>query len=394
MAKVLLTWEGGAYLGHEMKVTAAAAVLKAAGHAVVIVAPHGTAANAAAQRHGLGWQPLPAPPDTPWPAANVPWKSWASMLWQFGFQSAEMVDDRFRAWDALFQREQPDVVLAESAPFAILSARVLQVPVAEIGVGYNVPPAWSPFPPFRDAEAFVPADALQLEATIVRTLERTLGVRGGRALHEWVCAPERRVTSIPEVDPYDGFDDPQRPRIGPLPPLDFDGTRPTWRSGAPRVLAYLRARFIHLAPFLRAAGALRGDAVVVCPDATAEHVALARQLKLRLHLQPVSVAELLPRADLVVSHGGGMMGEALVRGRRCVAVPSHYEQFLTAMALHGRRLGVVLDPAAPQHYERSLRHALADAELGRNAAAAGLRHRGACERAAASLCELAATVAG
>lgn len=386
MAKVLLTWEGGLYFGHEFKVTAAAAVMRAAGHQVVIVAPWGVPPNAAALRLGARWENLSAGPPQALPAAPVAWQSRASVLWRFGFQSEEVLSDRFRAWDAVFQREQPDLVFLESAPFAQVTAHAVGVRSVEFGVGFDVPPASAPFPPFRDADAFDPEQALRLERRMAELLARVVGhAARGRELHEWVAAPLRLVTSIPELDHYEGHADASRQFIGPLPNAEFDAVRPGWGRPGPRILAYVRAGLLDMTAFQQAVAALRGDGVVICPDATPEHVDQAHKLKLRLHRQPVSLGDLLPKADLLISHAGGTMADALLRGRPCVALPSHYEQFITSRLLARRRLAVVADPAEPAGFERALRRALGDAELRRNAAALALRHRGAVLRAAEAL---------
>ena len=394
MAKVLLTWEGGAYLGHQMLVSSAAAVLHAAGHVVVIVAPAGVPANAAARSLGLRWETISAPPDEPRAPPGVPWESRATTLWEFGFRSEALLRDRFHAWDVVLQREQPDIAFLQAAPFAQLAAHVAGLASVEFGIGFDVPPRQRPFPAFRHPETFQIPDAVLLEQHLMDRITRVVGrAAKGRALHDMVSAPLRLVTSIHELDHYDGHEDPTRSFVGPLPVAELGPAGPAWQRRGPRVLAYVRAHLLHMSSFLKALAALRGDAVVVCPDAAPEHLAQARTLKLRLHVAPVSLGGLLPAADLVVSHAGGLMAEALVRGRPCVALPSHYEQFMTALTLKRRKLGVVVNPAEPASYERALRHALGDAEIRRNAVAVGMRYRGAEDAAAESLRRAAANVA-
>lgn len=376
MAKILLTWEGGAYLGHQTLVTVAAAVLHEAGHDLVVVTPHGTPPNEATQRPGLRWTQLPPrPAEGRLPAAGLPWHSRATTLWEFGFQSEEVLRDRFEAWDVVLHREQPDVAFLQAAPFAQVAAHVAGVRSVEFGVGFDVPPLQQPFPAFRHCEAFDPVRALHLERQIIDRLARVIGHQAHeRPLHGWVSAPVRLVTSIRELDPYDGCADPSREFVGPLPMAEIGGTRPEWQRGGPRVLAYLRAGLMDMPAFIEALGALEGDAVLVCPDAGPDLVAQARTAKVRMFVKPVSLGALLPKADLVVSHGGGLIAEALVRGRPCVAMPTHFEQFLTAMTLKRHGLGVVVNPAEGGTYERGLRYALHDPALKVRAGATGRQY--------------------
>lgn len=375
MAKILLAWEAGAFLGHEMLVTAASVLLKEAGHDVVILSPDGTVPNEAARRAGVRWATVPLAPGVPPLPSGVPWESRATTLWNFGFHSIDLIQDRFRAWDALLHREAPDVVVLQAAPFAHLAARAAGVPSVEFGIGFDVPPGLSPFPPYRNVDSFDEQVATRFERAILDRLRRVVGSIADRPLHAVVSGDRRLVVSIPELDHYDGVADPARTFLGPLPIIDLGATRPRWVRGEPRVLAYVRAPLVDASRLLKAIGALKGDAVVVCPGADEALVSLARKLGVRLHGAPVSILDLLPTADLVVSHGGGLMAEAVIRGRPCLALPAHFEQFMTATTLRRRRLGAIANPNEPAMYERALRHVLADGEARRNASAVATRHR-------------------
>lgn len=382
MAKILLAWEAGAFLGHETLVTAAAVLLRAAGHDVVVRAPEGIAINDPARRAELRWANMPTFADEGAPSTGVPWESRATTLWNFGFHSPDLIDARFRAWDAALHHDQPDVAVLQASPYAQLAARVAGVPSVEFGIGFDVPPQQAPFPPFRHVESFDPATALRFEQSILDRLRRTVGPAANGPLHALVSGDRRLAVSVPELDHYDGVQDPSREFLGPLPVVEWSETRPGWKRGRPRVLAYVRAALLDAPALVRAIGSLRGDAVVVCLGADAATVALARKLGVRLHLTPVSFGNLLPGADVVVSHGGGLMSEAVILGRPCLAIPSHYEQFMTASTLKRRGLGAMLNPREPAMYERALRHVLAHPEMRHNAAAVALRHRGAADTVA------------
>ena len=381
MAKILLTWEAGAYLGHEMLVTTAAVLIRKAGHEVVIYSPHDSVANDASRRTGIRWEQVAAAPDVLPPPTGVAWESRATALWNFGFHSADVIGDRFHAWDIILHREQPDVVVVQAAPHAQIAARVGGFPSVEFGIGFDVPPRHVPFPAFRSADEFNVPDALRLERMVLDRVKRALGASTVPShLHELVSGQRRLIASIQELDHYDGADDSSREFIGPLPAIEMSETRPTWKRGRPRVLAYVRAPLIEPTQLLKAIAGLRGDAVVVCLDADEAAVKLAQSLGIRLHLKPISIGELLPTADLVVSHAGGMMAEAVVHGCRCLAMPTHYEQFLTAVTVKRRKLGTMLNPKEPAMYGRALQHVLVDPEVGRAVAAVAARYRGTSMR--------------
>lgn len=372
----MLTWEAGAYLGHEVKVTSAALMLKGAGHEVVIYAPHGTATNSAAQRAGVRWENVRAQPQEPGPSPGVAWRSRATSLWNVGFHSHAVVRDRLLAWDAILEQEQPDLTLLQAAPYAQVMARLACYRSVEFGIGFDVPPNASPFPPFRHTEDFSALHALQLEQRILLHIAKVFRTAPGDGrLYEMVSGNTRLVTSLPELDHYDGCGDATRQFVGPLPVMDGGKERPQWRERKPRVLVYVRAPLCDSAALLRALAKVRVESVVVCIGADENTRALAHKLGIRLFASPITLTDLLPSADLVVSHGGGLMAEALVRGCACLAMPSHYEQFMTSGTLQRRRLGLNVNPAEPRLYEPALRHVLNDKEIRRQAKTMGERYR-------------------
>ncbi len=376
MGKVLLTWEAGAYLGHEIKVTSAARMLKQAGHEVVVYAPHGTAANSGARSAGVRWENVTAALRDPAPSLDVAWRSRATSLWNVGFHSDAVVRDRLVAWDTILERERPDLTLLQAAPFAQAMARLAGYRSVEFGIGFDVPPKTSPFPPFRQTEDFLSIHALQLEQRILLNIGKVFrGAAPGGELHEMVSGDTRLVTSLPELDHYDGCGDTSRRFVGPLPVVEGGQERPQWRERKPRVLVYIRAPLCSAPALLRALGKLRVESVVVCLGADEATRALAQKLGIRLYSSPITLTDLLPTTELVVSHGGGLMAEALVRGCACMAMPTHYEQFMTSGTLQRRRLGVNVNPAEPHVYEAALRHALNDKEIRRGAKAMGERYR-------------------
>lgn len=395
MAKILLTWEAGAYLGHEMLVTCAGVLMREAGHDVVVYAPHGSRANHAATAAGLRWEQFDEAHHVDAPPPGVLWESRATTLWNFGFHSIDRISERFGAWDIVLHREQPDVVVLQAAPFAQVAAHVGGYASVEFGIGFDVPPGFEPFPAFRGREHFHADAALQFEATIRHRLSRAVGRSfSSSSLHELVSGQLRLVTSVRELDHYDGVDDPSRQFIGPLPGVALEAVRPQWGRSKPRILAYVRAEFIDAASFIKAIAGLRGDAVVVCIGADAATVALALSRGVRLSISPISISDLLPSADLVVSHGGGLMAEAVIRGRPCVALPSHYEQFMTANALRHRKLGVMLNPKQPAQYAAGLRHALTDSEIRHHAATMAKSHAGTASGAGPSFVKAVESMVG
>lgn len=388
MAKWLVTWEAGGYLGHEMLVTSAALQLRGAGHEVVIVGPLGARPNHAVLAAGVTWIALPHGAAPRPPDSGPRWKSRATSLRSFGFHSAEWLRQRLGAWRSLLTREQPDGVALQAAPCAQLAARAAGVPAIEFGIGFDVPPRRSPFPAFRNPLAFDVESAKALEGQLLGAIPAEFR-SSESSLADCVSGDRRLVVSLPELDHYGGISrglpDPSRVFAGPLPTVDFGGEPLHWTSAGPRVLVYVRASAADVPRLLSALGQataatepVAGSApefIVICPNAAPAHASSARRAGWRLFPSAVSLSHVLPTADLVVCHGGGLMGEALVRGIPCVAMPIHHEQLLAASSMVRHGLGVMLDPRDAAGLARACQRALGDLDLRARARALAVRRR-------------------
>lgn len=392
MAKLVVAWEAGGYLGHEMLVTAAALALQQAGHDVAIAAPEGVASNTAARAAGLVWRTVPGRPAPSAPGTGFRWKSRATSLWSFGFHSAQWLGDRVRAWSSLIAEQEPDALVLQAAPCGQLAAKVAGLSTVEFGIGFDVPPRHQPFPPFRNRDAFSAAAGLQFEQRLMQTIQSATALQADD-LATLVSGDRRVVVSLPELDHYsdavDGANqaDPSRCFAGPLPPVPVEAPLVAWRGPFPRILAYVRASAVDVAAFLQAATEVAGDWVVVCPDADSLHFDLARRLGVRLHGQALSLAPLLRDAQLVICHGGGLMSEALVQGCPCVAMPIHQEQYLAASALVGHGLGAMVAPGDSARFTAVWRQVLGDGAVQTRVGALARRQAAASGTAAKALVE-------
>jgi hypothetical protein len=63
-----------------------------------------------------------------------------------GYDHRESLYDQLKGWHTLFEIWQPDMVLAEHAPSALLAARKARLPRAAVGSGFSLPPLEVPMP--------------------------------------------------------------------------------------------------------------------------------------------------------------------------------------------------------------------------------------------------------
>ncbi len=85
------------------------------------------------------------PIDEPQAAQNLPGPSATlnDMLSAAGLADGEAVGRILSAWDGIFDRFRPDLVVADYSPLAAMAARG-RIPLVQVGNGFTVPPAEMP----------------------------------------------------------------------------------------------------------------------------------------------------------------------------------------------------------------------------------------------------------
>jgi hypothetical protein len=334
--------------------------LQAEGHTVAYVLADPVAAWPLLADDGCLLLQAPRAPDVvrSRDAAPTPAVDFADLLRVSGFDAPDTLRPLVAAWDGLLSLVTPRLVIADYSPVLVLAARG-RVPVAQVGVGFCLPPAHLPrFP------ALVPgAPPTSAHEAVLRAVQ---GARPGEAvtaLPALFATEARFVTSLPELDPYGA--ERRDPVVGPLEPLP----RPSPCERPVRYFAYLAAddpRTPDLVLGLQRAG-LRGT--IHLRGAPPDLRATLRGFGLDVRDAPLAMDEALRPATLVVHHGGaGTVHQAAAAGRLQLLLPRHLEQELNARALERLGVGVGVgraDAAEVTHALQALLGAPAPAEKAR-----------------------------
>jgi hypothetical protein len=357
---VLLAWELGGGIGHVMLLARLAARLQRSNLRLVAVIKTPEAAAVLAAR---GIEIIAAPR---WPSASIsPEKiaqtssaTMGDILATAGLADAQGVRQLLSAWDQIFLRLKPDLVVANLAPAATIVARG-RVPLMQIGDGYTLPPdGVERFPLLHTMSD--PGD----EAIPLAVLNRVLRSRGESSfdhLPQIFSGDARMVFTFPLLDPYSA----QRSELLHGPFLDQAPVAAGPNSRA--IFAYLSRGY-----------RLRQE----IPDALLTHAG-----RLRIHAPELSDQEArtltLASSSLVIHLGGsGLAAEALMAGIPQLILSMQIEQWLTGSALQRAGLGRLVaayDPAAkiaPQ-----IDAMLEDPAIVRRAIDAGQRYRELYRRA-------------
>ena len=393
MARIELAWELGAGTGHFSTLLPIGLELKARGHALRLHL----------REHDVG-RDLPGAHDIPRQGAPI-WVgptpfpnpvNYGEILINFGYADRSQFEPLLAAW-----RERiagADLVIANVAPAALLAARTLGVPALEISQGFHQPPPVFPSPALRDWE---PAPLAKMEAAdrqVLAVINAMLGAFGTAPLATLgeLFIGRSMLLTYPELDIY-----PARgaAEYFGVVPTGEQGANPVWPAGSgPRVFAYLYNYYVGLPNLLAAIADLDVPALVFCRGIDPALKEKYRDPPIALSDAPMSVAQVLPRADLVICHASHQMtAQTLLAGKPLLLLPTQVEQMLIARRVERIGAGVAVAPVSPSsdfalplailaegkgHAECARAFAARYARLDRAAVLAGIANR--CEQRLAS----------
>ncbi len=338
MAKVVvLGWEFGANLGHITTMLRYAHAFEARGWRAVFVLRDTSQAQKLLSPHGFSW--FQAPVAVTHTKGLDGMLNYADVLLQNGYADADSLSGLVQAWVELFQLVKPSLILADSSPTLNLVGKVLSLSVYQIGNGFSVPPAQSPWPIFIGQEVRAkaqPQRAIQLEQFVLRNINTVLNQKKIKPLNQLyeLYPPEcALVYSSQLLDDYERGKHPVR-YVEPM--VNAVGAAPArWPLvlgpadqgvPAPKVFVYLRADHAGTVDTLKALEALKTQVLAYVPDLSDAQIVQLNSASLQISRQMFDVASVFEDCALVVCHGGGLCDTALRAGIPLYLLPTFSEQ--------------------------------------------------------------------
>jgi hypothetical protein len=142
MASILFSWELGGGIGHIVRLRPLAERLRQQGHKVWLASKDVQAAKTVLSDSGI--PVLPAPPSASGNRPSINVQSFADILHNVGFGDFDALAMRLFAWRSLFQMLQPDLLVCEYSPTALLAARGWPVRTATVGNAFPALPVSGP----------------------------------------------------------------------------------------------------------------------------------------------------------------------------------------------------------------------------------------------------------
>jgi hypothetical protein len=251
------------------------------------------------------------------------------------------VQDMVAAWDRLFQRVKPSLVICDYAPGASLAARG-RIPLMHIGSGYTLPPHdLERFPALHDMSPVINHDEVTLSA--INDALRRLGLRTLERLPQVFGGDARLVYVLPLIDPYASMRNP--PADGPM----IDYVPRARDADAQDVFVYISGDTAVRADLIAALRPVAGHVRIYAPLLPEPAQRELMQAGAEIMTGYVALSEALPRCRLAVHLGGsGFANESALAGVPQLTLVTHVERYVIGVALERAGIGRLFlahDPA-------------------------------------------------
>ena len=333
MGRVLCCWELGAGYGHLYRLLPIAEALTQAGYQVTLVTRSIERARSTFTQLEIEIFPAPS-----WltPAKSFPLSlNYPQNLLRNGYWHALSLQQRLIDWLSLFDTHQPDLILAEHAPTALLAARIREIPRCVTGTGFTLPPRVTPIPGIQPWFPLPEHQLTQIEnnfLAIVNPLIKTLGGEELASVSGIFDQAEPFLCTLPELDHY-----PMRDKAEYLGPILFTPNQQdtTWpENDGMRIFLYMNSANRFLRPVLSILKELPVSALAFISALPEDEIQIWETDNLRIVLQPVNLSQVVNECQLVISQGGTNTGTfMLLNGIPLFILPLELEQMLWAYRL-------------------------------------------------------------
>ncbi len=340
MANVVMAWELGRGFGHLFPMAAVGEAFRRQGHCVTVIIPEHTRGPELLLAVGLRVEEIPleqAPPRAFPISVN-----YSANLLRNGYWDPATVRSRVSSWRAALARHQPDLLLCDHAPAALLASRDAVYPRAAMGTGFTLPPLSTPMPALQPW-FLMPADRLTEADTAL------LGA-ANPALDQLGLAPLDTVASMfdtvarflcieSELDHYTSrsgelywgaMAPPASLGLAPVPPEAPDSF----------VFVYLTASNRFFGPVLDALDRLGLPVLAyVGGGAPASDPACRVPSTITYLTAPTDLSKVASRCRLAITHGGTMTTSSLLKnGLPLLICPEDLEKAILGARLAAQGL--------------------------------------------------------
>lgn len=343
MATIALNWEMGADLGHINRFLAIALRLREHGHRPVMLLRDITRAESVLGEHRLEFLQAPVwltqvqglPPDI----------NFTETLYRFGYLYPDGLLSMAKAWRAAWTLLNPQLMIFDHAPSAMLAARGLGIPRMVIGNSFAVPPRVRPLPRFQwwTNNTGDHARLAETESRVTRnsnTVLTRLGAPPITQVSDLFQAEATCICSRSALDVYGGREHGEY--IGPINSVTT-GVNPVWPLGdGPRVFAYLKPQYKHFEALLNAIVNSKARYLIYAPGMPEALLRRYEKAHVSFSAAPLRMQEVVKQCHAVICHAGGVTDVALEAGKPVLLLPTQMEQTMTSHQVDALGAGVYM----------------------------------------------------
>jgi UDP:flavonoid glycosyltransferase YjiC (YdhE family) len=345
MAKILYTWELGEDLGHIHRFLALATRLSAHGHEVVLAAKDlsrieslPSMQNYVALQSPLWLNAVKGLPE--------PQVCYADILQRCGYLDAKGLLGMVKAWRWLFNIINPQLLIADHAPTALLASRGLGFPRVTYGSGFFSPPRTTPMPSMRPWMNLPAHRIKDSEAAVLQTINQVLAEIGEHPMHalaDLFAVEDHFLMTPEELEHY-----PARGPASYMGPVlsERGGATPEWPKGpGKKIFAYIKTShpqtkqlFMQLldSPF---------NVLAYVPGLSEERCHEMQAPNIHFSSRPVDMHYVTQHAKAILCHAGvGTILHGLLAGLPVLLLPITLEQVLVARNVSRNGMGIFIDP--------------------------------------------------
>lgn len=332
MATVLCAWEIGDGHGHVRNLLAVAALLRAAGHRAVFVLPT-SQVTAAKLVEAAGWPverlllpPHPSLAQYLAPFANYRAASFLDVMGLHAFDSTDRLAPALARYAIALRQYGVDAVIAETAPVAMLAARVARLPCLAVGTSFGLPELRQGFADYPQFDHW-PNTPIFDDAALLATTNRA--TEGRFTSMADALMPARIVPfCYPALDHYGAQRSLTHRGVGPIWQM-----RPQLPVRELRGFAYLQSAYPAIDKLI---SAIRSSGIPFTVYVRNGKFSSGANMRV---VQQFAVEDELCRASVVLHHGSAGLGQAaLGAGIAQMCFPYHIENTNNAYRL--QMLGV------------------------------------------------------
>jgi len=350
MARIIFGWELGGGLGHVGPFMPIAKRLVEMGHEVCLVVRD--LSRTATRFEGLNCRLFQAPikvhtiPDAIARPVTLP-----QVLHNVGLGSSGLLQTRLLAWRELFSVIRPDLILLDHAPTAMIAARGLSVPVAQIGTGFTCPRPSTPMANLFPWLPHVPDELARQENRMLASINEAVKKIGAAPLDsmaELYRSPDGTfLTTFAELDPYGRRERADYLGVWSFNEPGFQTREVTWPPGdGPKIFAYLKPS-TGLGHLFQWIAGQRLPLLVVGDGLDVAALRKVGHSTVQIADGPLDLEAVRQLADLAILNGThGATASMLLEGLPLLQIPHNLEQRLTT--IRTSELGVALEAEKDQ----------------------------------------------